>query len=183
MSVATKALSAERNEHLRQLVRQLLTDIGGNQSDLARAMKLQPGQISEFLSARKGAGPSLLTAIAAYSGKSLDELMTGAPSVATAGSSPLDTPAARARAAAIALGYSTAAIEAGLREVAGTADADDAWETLGAIRAANRKQAPARQPGKFPEDTTHGPAGSTDVQTPPVVDVKPAAVEKPRRAK
>ena len=75
--MATKALHPVQNERLRTFVRAMLAGCDDNQSELARRLGVKQGQISEFLSGRKGAGLSLLGAISKYSGYSYDQLVSG----------------------------------------------------------------------------------------------------------
>lgn len=75
--MATKALHPVQNEALRTFVRALLAGHDNNQSELARRLGVKQGQVSEFLSGRKGAGLSLLGAISKYTGHSYDKLVSG----------------------------------------------------------------------------------------------------------
>lgn len=175
--MATKALPEERNERLRELVRGLLAEHNGNQSELARRMKVAPGQISEFLSARKGAGPSLLAALVAITGKSFDELMTGAAPPAGAQTELFATPSDRARAAAQALGLPAAAIDLGLRTAAGLGIGDP-WEILVMINSVSR--APVAEKPAAP--TRVKPLVANEVPSPAAKKAPPPKEPDPKPA-
>jgi transcriptional regulator with XRE-family HTH domain len=72
---ASKSLPIESNERLRALVRELLeTRAAGNITAFARELKVTGPYLNEFLSGKRGAGAKLLTALADYTGRTLDDL-------------------------------------------------------------------------------------------------------------
>lgn len=72
---ASKSLPLESNERLRTLVRELLeTRARGNITAFARELKVTGPYLNEFLSGKRGAGAKLLTALADYTGRTLDDL-------------------------------------------------------------------------------------------------------------
>lgn len=102
---SSKSLTAAQNEHLRGVVRRILTqDFDGNVSRTAKALGVVQSMVSEFLSGARGAGPKMLQGVADYTGQSIDSLYgrTGTPGAtrpSTIGTHP-DWPAARAGALA-----------------------------------------------------------------------------------
>lgn len=98
--VSTKRLSPERNEAARAFARQIVAaEFGGNESAAAKALKVSQSMLHEFLAGTRGAGMTMLDALATHAGVGVD-VVTGRAVVQRP---PLnqhpDWPAARADAA------------------------------------------------------------------------------------
>lgn len=70
-----KALPGEQNERLREVVRNLVAlEFQGNASKAAKAIGVSQSLLSEFLGGGRGAGTKLVNALAAHTGRSIDDL-------------------------------------------------------------------------------------------------------------
>lgn len=77
MPRAGKSLTPEHNKRLREIVLKLLAeDFGGNQTRAAQALGVTQAYLSQFVDPTRnhGAGPKLINGLAAYTGRSLDDL-------------------------------------------------------------------------------------------------------------
>lgn len=76
----TNSLSDDANERIRKILRALIDrDTSGNITHFAKRLDVTGPGLNEFLSGKRGAGGKLLTAIADYTGRTMDDLM-GRPS-------------------------------------------------------------------------------------------------------
>lgn len=76
-----KALDEDRNQQLRAFMAKLINEnFDGNKAAAARELKVSQSLVQEFLAGTRGAGTKLLTALADYTGQSLDSLV-GRPEV------------------------------------------------------------------------------------------------------
>ena len=70
-----KSLTRDQNEHLREVVRDLIEkDFGGITARAAVAFGVRQPTLSNFLNHSLGAGPKLIQGIANYTGRSIDSL-------------------------------------------------------------------------------------------------------------
>jgi len=71
-----KALPPALNDSLRAMLTAIVRDdFGGNVSAASRKLAVSHSLVFEFLDGRRGAGIKLASALATYSGKTLDELL------------------------------------------------------------------------------------------------------------
>lgn len=80
MAPKTKSLTPAQNEHLREVLRELVDkDFSGNQSATAKALGVSQSLISEVLAGGRGVGPKFVQNLADYTGRTIDELYGRAP--------------------------------------------------------------------------------------------------------
>lgn len=73
-----KALPHEQNENVRAALREVLVSRHANNvSSLAKALGISQSMVHEFMNGQRGAGMKILHAAAAYTGRSVDELLSG----------------------------------------------------------------------------------------------------------
>lgn len=77
--MAKRDLNAEENERLRGVVRELLRQHDGNQSELAPLLGITQPALSGFLSNRQGTSWAVARRAAEMAGKNLIEMVTGEP--------------------------------------------------------------------------------------------------------
>jgi transcriptional regulator with XRE-family HTH domain len=76
----TKSLTPAQNEHLREVLRELVEkDFSGNQSATAKALGVGQSLVSEVLAGGRGVGPKFIQNLADYTGRTIDELYGRAP--------------------------------------------------------------------------------------------------------
>lgn len=76
----TKSLSPAQNEHLREVLRELVAkDFNNNQSAAAKALGVTQSLVSEVLAGGRGVGPKFIQNLADYTGRTIDELYGRAP--------------------------------------------------------------------------------------------------------
>jgi transcriptional regulator with XRE-family HTH domain len=72
----TNSLTDESNERIRRILRELIAkDTDGNITHFAKRLNLTGPGLNEFLSGKRGAGGKTLTALANYTGRTMDDLM------------------------------------------------------------------------------------------------------------
>jgi len=75
-----KSLGHEANERLREIVRSFVDrDFGGNKTAAAKRLGVSQSLVQEFLDGSRGAGVKLISAVAAYTGRPMDEVLGRAP--------------------------------------------------------------------------------------------------------
>lgn len=71
-----KALDPKQNEELRRVVTKLIEEnFDGNKTAFAREIKVSASMVQEFLGGTRGAGARFLTALADYTGRSVDSML------------------------------------------------------------------------------------------------------------
>jgi plasmid maintenance system antidote protein VapI len=74
--VKSKSLNPQANTRIRELLREILDrDFGGNKTHAAKALKVSASMIGETLKGTRGAGTTLIQALADYTGKTTDDLL------------------------------------------------------------------------------------------------------------
>lgn len=68
-------LTKEQNDRVRQELRRQLAESKYTRFGLAHVLKVSPGQLSQFLNGKTGAGIKLLAAMSRWSGKPIDEIL------------------------------------------------------------------------------------------------------------
>lgn len=75
-----KALSPEQNDHIREVLEKIIAEHDGVVSRAAKVLGVSHSLLFEIRDGRRGAGTKVLTALAQYTGRSVDDLM-GRPAV------------------------------------------------------------------------------------------------------
>lgn len=76
-----KALSPEQNDHIRGVLEKIIEEHDGVVSRAAKVLGVSHSLLFEIRDGRRGAGTKVLTALAQYTGRSIDDLMGRPPVV------------------------------------------------------------------------------------------------------